>query len=368
MVSNNLAFSNVSIASTPMPKDGSTLNIYDTNGSRLALGEQEYRTSGGEGAVYAFPANPKVLIKIYKGETLADPKKALAIRNRIQDMTRNGTLSRMDWLGWPIMPVFDEKKDIVGFAMRACTGKSLMSLCGPVTVMKNFPAWNRRNLVETALDFVQKLKLLASHRVMVNDFNPANFLVDGTGKVSFLDCDSFQVPASSGRTHISHTHFPSYSAPELLKDPSLLAAPRTIHQVEFGAALIVFHIIMCGLHPYSHCDPGKCNTPEDNLLSGHCPLGKGADCGIPDGWYNLWSYLSFKLKDAFIATFRNGHSDPAARTTLARLEAELKRMLFVIDKNPGRDELMPKTAKPQGAFLYFPAGTAGFGQQIQGQQ
>ena len=113
--------------------------------------------------------------------------------------------------------------------------------------------------------------------------------------------------------------------------------------------MIVFHILMCGLHPYTYFDPAHksaCGTPDENLIKGRCPLGNGSDCQMPPGnWYNLWSHLTWSLKKAFITTFRDGHANPSSRTTLEQLEAELKKMLFVMDQDSTRRDLMPRTAK-----------------------
>lgn len=335
-------------SSSFLPEDGSALDAYDLNNSRLHLGEREYKTSGGEGAVYVLPDNQNILIKIYKQNTLRDQKKMKTIRDRIMDMYRDGSMDKK-WLAWPLMPVRNGNREVIGFAMRKSTGRSLLSLRGPANIRKFFPTWNRRTLVEVALDFVRKVKMLSDHGVLINDFNPANFLVDDTGHISFIDCDSFQIQTSTGYKHISRTYFPSYSAPELLRNPELLKHPRNIHQVEFGAAMIVFHILMCGLHPYTYYDPAHksaCGTPDENLIKGRCPLGTGSNCQMPPGnWYNLWSHLTWSLKNAFIKTFRDGHANPSGRTTLEQLEAELKKMLFVMDQDSSRTDLMPRTAK-----------------------
>ncbi|MBQ6471844.1 MAG: hypothetical protein IJJ33_07665 [Victivallales bacterium] len=137
-------------------------------------------------------------------------------------------------------------------------------------------------------------------------------------------------------------------------NPQLLAQPRNIHHVEFGAALTVFNILMCGLHPYSYFDPTRksaCGTPDENLKKGRCPLGTGSDCKLPRGnWYNLWSHLTYNLKSSFIQTFRNGHHNPSQRATLATLEDNLAELLHVMKKDPVRLELNPTKAKTKIDF------------------
>ena len=328
------------------------VTVYDPDGKPLQLGDRDEKASGGEGIVYTYAANPKFLIKVYKTETLNNQVKMREIRQRIQDMVRISALAKCNFLAWPLMPVFDSKQQIIGFVMRKCEGASLLALRGPANIKKNFPHWDRADLAKTALDYVEKMKKLAACNVLVNDFNPSNFLVDKNGKVSFIDCDSFQVPSSNGGVNITKTYFASHVAPELLKDKSKLNCPRNIHHVEFGTALTVFHILMCGLHPYNYYDSSHksaCGTPDENLLKGRCPLGKGSGCLIPQGgWFNLWSYLTGSLKGAFISTFRKeeGHSNPDRRASLDLLEMELRKLLFEMKRDRARCELLPTTAKP----------------------
>ena len=277
-----------------------TRTVYDPQGGALKLGARDAKASGGEGVVYTYPANPKILVKIYKAETLADPAKKAVIATRLNAMLANKACAKMPGVAWPLMPVYDAQKNMIGFVMRACKGIPFQSLfAGPKSVEAKFPRWTRRELAKTALAFVNRCHELGEAGVLVNDFNPANFLVDEKCNVSFIDTDSYQLVDSSGKAHLTHTHFPSHAAPELLTNQSALKRPRTVEQVRFSAAILAFQLLMCGYHPYSYYDNatrGGVGTPDENLVAGRCPLGQGADCRLPEGWYRLWSWLSGKLK------------------------------------------------------------------------
>ena len=340
--------------------------VYSRNGAPLPLNASDVRSSGGEGTVYTMPGKDRILIKIYHDSIVGDPGKMAELRARIDDMIRYN-LSSNSCLAWPRLAALDAPQGkTIGFAMNRCEGRSFYSLGGgPAAVRQAFPGWDRLQLAQTALDFVSKLEQLAKRGIYINDFNPNNFLVDKKCQVSFIDCDSFQIPRrNGGAPHITRTFFGAYAAPELLRDPSLLARPRDIHQVEFGAAMIVFHLLMCGLHPYSFCDSEKrniCGSPEENLRRGRCPLGIGTDCFLPQGpdnlWYNLWSWLSWELKNCFIRTFRDGHADPNCRASLGELRTALRHLIDLMnlpaDRDafghaPSRRELTPRQAKPRG--------------------
>ena len=192
-----------------------SITVYDLGGNALQLTLHNEKASGGEGTVYTLPGNDKILIKIYKDQIINNPEKLKELRRKIVAMHAITACRDMDFLAWPLMPVCDEKKQIIGFAMKRCEGKSLLALRGVDSVKRHFPNWNRKNLALAAKDFVRKVRLLKQYGVQINDFNPANFLVDCNGNVSFIDCDSFQISPPGREVSITRTFFPSHCPPEL---------------------------------------------------------------------------------------------------------------------------------------------------------
>ena len=322
------------------------VKLYDQGGNLLLLGEKCQLASGGEGIVYEFPQNSKYLIKVYKEETRNDNKKMEEIRDRLVAMI-NSPCAKMEFLAWPLMLVFSDphRKNLAGFAMRKCVGKSVNSIKSVACVEKNFPGWDRKDLACVALDFARKVEILAQNKVYINDFNPQNFLINADRTVSFIDCDSYQTQDKHGKFFTSGTYFSSHVAPELLLNKNLLLRPRTIHQVEFGAAIIIFNILMYGLHPYNYYNPSgssQCADPETNLKNGRCPLSADEDCKLPQGsWRNHWSWLTFNLKSCFIATFCTGHSNRTARTSLQNFCICLEQLIAEMNRTPERASLHP---------------------------
>ena len=233
-----------SASSAPAPQDGvpawlkqstgntsanrDSITVYDLKGNPLQLTFHHEKASGGEGTVYSLPGNDNFLIKIYKEQTVNAPGKQEELRQKLAAMAAITACRNMDFLAWPRLPVFNEKKQIIGFVMRRCEGKSFLSLRGAENVTRNFPGWDRKNLALVAQDFLRKVKLLSQYGVQINDFNPANFLVDQNGNVSFIDCDSFQISPRGQNVSITRTFFPSHCPPELLKNKALLGQVRNI--------------------------------------------------------------------------------------------------------------------------------------------
>ncbi|MGN0867676.1 MAG: hypothetical protein ACI4SG_08395 [Oligosphaeraceae bacterium] len=352
----------VQSSSSPSSSSAETLKVFDNRGIPLELGEKDTLASGGEGTVYTFPQNPKFLVKIYKEKTRQDIQKMRDRQQRIEDMWALSSCRQENYLAWPQMFVWNSRKELIGFAMRKVEGKSFrLFQGGPAAIRKAFPSWSRKELALTALDFVRKVRFLVFQGVLINDFNPANFLVNEKCQVSFIDCDSYQIPGGKGGPHLTHTYFRAYAAPELLNNPRLLEAPRTLHQVEFSTALIVYSLMMCGLHAYTFYAPnGNLNsTPEENLQKGRCPFSKGRapqHLFFPQGnWDRLWSWMNYKLKNAMIQTFCDGHRNPEARATLEDLEEALQQFVLMTSQkkyNPQYSMLEPtekKTSKWHGA-------------------
>ena len=325
-----------------IPAGGPT-TVYDSSGTPLQLSATDELASGGEGTVYRCPGHDSFVIKLYKRDIVENPEKQKAVIERLRDMLSIEALRKHHDIAWPQMPVYDAEKHVVGFVMRAVSGTSVSSLQGAERIRRLFPGWDRRDLALVAKDFLDKMQLLANHGVLVNDFNPANFIVGKDHKVRLIDCDSYQIPSVNGGTpHVATSYFASHVAPEILRQPSLLKRPRGPEQARFGAAIIVFQLLMCGLHPYSHKNGGM---PEDNLKSGKSPLGLGSGCAIPTGWYNLLSYLPYTAMDKFIRMFRDGHGNPAARPSLGELRQEVEKFLSLMKKDPLRKDLSPATPK-----------------------
>lgn len=320
--------------------------VYDPTGAALALKKSDVLAHGGEGIVYTFRKNPAFLIKICKDDTLRDPRKLAAFRDRLNAMLALEECRKADFLAWPLMPVFDEKKQVIGFVMRKNSGRTLRALYAPCQVRRFFPGWDRLSVTKVALNLVNAVQMLARHRVLVNDFNPDNFLVDSFGRIRLIDCDSFQIPGAGDdqNTFLTRTFTPEYTAPELLFHPELFNRERTPEQVRFSLAVVVYMILMSGLHPYAQCGGGD---PVENLKSGKCPLARRDGVRLPVGWYKSVSWLTPGLKHLFIHMFVDGHHEPLKRPMLGELKNELENFIDVMRKSKNKNQraILPEKVK-----------------------
>ena len=326
----------------PMPRGDIT--VYDPKGVPLRLHCSDEVARGGEGIIYRFARNNGVLIKVCRQETRDDKDKLSLFRRRMNAMMRLDECCQADFLAWPLMPVMDNRGGAVGFVMRKCTGRTLRALLAPVQVQRFFPGWTRLQVTQVALNFLDAVRMLAKHKVLINDFNPGNFLVDSKGIVRLIDCDSFQIPVENGEPFITHTHTPEYTAPELLLHPELFNRPRTPEQIRFSLAVIIYMVLMSGLHPYARCGGG---SPEENLRSGKCHLDKDSGVRMPVSWHKSVSWLTPGLRACFLRMFKDGFANPARRPLLSELRTELVHFIEVMksSRSDNQRAILPTTAK-----------------------
>ena len=347
----NTIFQNISAASipavqkkSPSGKDWLSLaiseserdrSVYEPQGKPLHLKKSDVLARGGEGVIYKLAINPNYLVKVCKDETLKNPRKQAAFCERLTAMLALEDCRNAGFLSWPQMPVSDSNKNMIGYVMPRANGRTLRALYAPCQVRRFFPGWDRLQVTKVALNLVDAVQMLARHRVLVNDFNPDNFLVDKNGSVTLIDCDSFQIPAPYGNTFLTGTFTPEFTAPELLFNADLFSVERTPEQVRFSLAVVVYMILMSGLHPYAQCGG---SDPAGNLKSGKCPLDKSSGVRLPVGWYKSVSWLPQTLHDYFVRMFVNGHKHPAERPLIGELKIELENFIEIMRKSTNKNQ------------------------------
>jgi DNA-binding helix-hairpin-helix protein with protein kinase domain len=313
--------------------------VYSDTGQPELLGPELAR--GGEGAVHLLANRPNVLVKLYFDHRLANDSE---LSSKIRAMTAL-PLKDDPRFAWPRMTVHDDAGRFVGLAMRKVEGVSFQTFCQPSLVQQRLPGWNRRRTTHAACNFVELIRTLHGHQVIVGDINPANFLfVPDTGAVSCLDCDSYQVQAQSGifRCRVA---VPEYQPPELQQGFSNVV--RNPEHERFSVAVMLFKMLMLGLHPYSHRDGGH---PLENLQRGKVPfepnLQRPEKVAFPEGnWKFMWNHLPYAVKTLFIRSFVDGHGNPAARPPLEEWAAVLWRYGEELDRGWHSTELMPTRMK-----------------------
>ncbi len=282
--------------------------------------------AGGEGACWATDGG--LACKLYRPDRIIGTLEA-----KMRLLVEGGCTTPR--LCWPRDLVRDPDGRFVGILMDRAEGVDLQrALFVKPLLEKTFPHWTRRNLVDLALDVVQKVRELHRRNVLLGDLNPRNILADPQGRAWFVDLDSCQVggyPCPVGT--------PTFTPPEI-QGRDFKTFLRTPEQEQFALATLIFMILLPGKPPYSQQGG---TSPEENIRLGNFPyaVGEKRSGAVPRGpWRNLFSHLPRALKEAFEGVFNRGDRYPAGRW-----EELLRQYRHGLEAGIHCDDLFPRGPK-----------------------
>ena len=200
---------------------------------------------GQEGKVYEVPTNSGQVAKLYN--RTPDARKQAKLRF----MAGTADEQLLRHAAWPLETLHQNHKGpIVGFLMPKVTGGELHMLYSPAYRRQDYPkvAWDF--LLIVARNLAAAFTTLHSHGHIFGDVNQRNVMVGRDSKVMLIDCDSFQIHANS-EIHLCDGWVSHFTPPELQGLSSFDGIKRTFNHDNFGLALLIFHILFGGRHPYS---------------------------------------------------------------------------------------------------------------------
>lgn len=298
------------------------MRVYlETSKRSLDLGGQPLG-HGGQGEVYGAPNDQRLAVKIWNQQHRT-PESV----ERVRALCR--WFSRDPRLGLPIELALDGPGgNVIGFAMPRFPGVVLFAVSNPL-------AGNLKGIAPTPLDRLGVAALVADcfhaiHRadLCVPDGNEANFLAEQNSsgwQVYAIDCDSYEFEARDSTGQL--TRFETtvgkeeYLAPELQAKNSHAAHSEATDR--FTLAVLIWHLLKGGAHPFTVSAPGSAKVPPlGELIRGGCwpyrpvqPLPAGwrlVDAGIP------WAAFPQEVRDLCERAFHDGHGDPWKRPDAAR--------------------------------------------------
>ncbi len=327
-----------------LPRTGDTVSC---GGKKLTL--LDVVGTGGEGTVYRTSA-AGALVKIYNEDKLTERRYA-----KLSRMVAVRSLDA-DGIAWPLALVDNAKGEFVGVLMREVKNAAPFSetLFDPNVLKEKHPEWKRQELLQIALELLDKVILLHQNNILIGDIKGDNLLLDEDGHVFVIDADSFQVAG-----------FPCDAATEAFTPPELQntltnTLLRTEANENFSLAVLLFMLIaLPGKHPYA-CVGGS--NPAENIQKGEFPyaLGEKSSGLAPSGdWKYCWSHLPYHLKQAFYTTFQRGEAHYAYGE---RLDAEAWReeirayldhdLPLMILNDPMSQEIFPERLKRHKGIQY----------------
>lgn len=218
--------------------------LFTGKGTAIQIGRELGK--GGEGSVYEVPSHNNQVAKIY--HQLPDTKK----QAKIAYMAGSADEQLLNYAAWPQETLHKGKNGpLVGFLMPKVAGRApIHMLYSPAHRRQDYPnaAWDF--LLFTARNTAAAFSTLHSHGHVLGDVNQGNVMVGGDSKVVLIDCDSFQIN-SHREIHLCEVGVSHFTPPELQGIPSFDGVKRSANHDNFGLALLVFHLLFGGRHPYS---------------------------------------------------------------------------------------------------------------------
>jgi DNA-binding helix-hairpin-helix protein with protein kinase domain len=288
---------------------------------------------GGEGAVYALPASPSSVAKIYARRPDDQTGRKLAA------MVQLGTEELATFAAWPSNLLLDPRTGAtVGFLMPRVDGhREIHALYGPADRKTAFPDASWAFLVRVARNVAAAFDAVHRHGHVGGDVNQGNVVVSRRATVRLIDCDSFQI-SHLGRTYPCPVGVPLFTPPEL-QGQRLDCVERTLDHDGFGLAVLVFQLLFVGRHPFAGRHPERAVPVEAAIREGLFAFGREAR---REGWEP--PPFSLPLKDvsapvanlfeqAFGREAASGGPRPAAAEWVAVLE-DLETRLVTCGGDP----------------------------------
>ena len=213
-----------------------------STGAIINLGQLLGR--GGEGTVHAVIGAPKLVAKIY----LKPPDAAKA--DKLKLMIRGKSSGLLGVAAWPVDLLTDERGAVRGFLMsRISARQDAHRLYSPKSRRGTFPDADFRFVVRAATNLARAFGQIHAAGHVIGDVNHGNALIGKDGTAVLIDCDSIQVRDRS-RTFACDVGTPLFTPPEL-HGKTFRGLHRTENHDRFGLAVLTFHLLFQGRHPFA---------------------------------------------------------------------------------------------------------------------
>src|SRR5215472_3239709 len=237
-----------------------TSYLVDESGKRVTLGRELGR--GGEAAVYVVQENPQIVAKVYHRQLDAEMTEKISRMVALQ----NERLLRL--AAWPLGTLRNgNSSSPAGVLMRNVSGfKDVHLLYSPKSRVREFPAKaNWRFLVHAAGNVARAFSVIHEQGHVIGDVNQSNVRISPeTAIANLIDCDSFQI-SFRGHYYLCKVGAPLYTPPELYgKDFNEVV--RTPNHDNFGLAVLVFHLLFMGRHPFAGRFLGRGDMPIEEAI------------------------------------------------------------------------------------------------------
>jgi DNA-binding helix-hairpin-helix protein with protein kinase domain len=199
---------------------------------------------GGEGRIYAVEGHPHLVVKAYH-KPLSQKKAA-----KIQTMIERTPARVEAFAAWPLKLMKDRQGAPSAIVMpKIEAAKDIHLLYSPKARRRHFPRADWTFLIQTAQNLSGAFANVHTIGCVIGDVNHGSVLVKENAQVALIDCDSFQVKAGPDLFECE-VAVPTFTPPEL-QEQDLSGRERTANHDAFGLAVLIFHLLFMGRHPFA---------------------------------------------------------------------------------------------------------------------
>lgn len=233
--------------------------FFDGKGQRVRIGREIAR--GGEGAVFEVDGDERVVAKLYLRPP--DDEK----RRKLWWMAAHATSALLEKTAWPLTTLHRAPGQApVGFVMQRIAGsKPVHLLYSPASRAAEFPDADWGFLLAVAANIASLFETVHAEGHLVGDVNERNVLVSPkTGAARLIDCDSFQVHAGDV-VYPCEVGVARFTPPELQNRH--LRIERNLEHDAFSLAVLLFHLVYLGRHPFDGVYLGKGEMTSERAIA-----------------------------------------------------------------------------------------------------
>ncbi|MHC5194985.1 hypothetical protein ACYSUW_14620 [Pseudomonas frederiksbergensis] len=233
-------------------------SLFNSAGQLVAIGKELGR--GGEGTVFAITGVDHLVAKVYH-KSLDHTKQV-----KLKFMTGSRDEKLLSYSAWPQDTLHASNGGpVVGFTMAKVIDMTpIQMLYSPAHRKVEYPNRGWDFLLCAARNCAAAFAVLHDRGHVLGDVNQGNAYVSNKATVTLIDTDSYQIRDQT-KLHLCEVGVSHYTPPEL--QGGSFKDPRSANHDNFGLALLIFHLLFGGRHPFAGVPQrdGIGETLEDNI-------------------------------------------------------------------------------------------------------